>query len=228
MKRHPRISSSADRYRQSGAVLFVALVFLILVTLLALTATGTSILQEKMTGGMRNRQLGLMGAETALRGGEAFFTTANFSGSNPLPQCPVGGGGGVCVYPPRQIDLGGGLAGAQLDAAVQTFRTATGWIALPPSAYTYARALTGLSNEFETASLNAQPVYLIEDLGADVPAGLGQQRGIIDPENQKSAWLYRLTARSQGGNGAVIRVAESVYSPGLNLGNAGANLSGSP
>lgn len=44
---------------QRGAVLFVALVFLILLTLLALTATSTSILQEKMTGGMRNRQLSL-------------------------------------------------------------------------------------------------------------------------------------------------------------------------
>ncbi|MGN6519291.1 MAG: pilus assembly PilX family protein [Dokdonella sp.] len=226
MKRHSRISNMA--HRPSGAVLFVALVFLILVTLLALTATGTSILQEKMTGGMRNRQLGLMGSESALRGGEAFFTTANFSGSNPLPQCPVGGGG-VCVYPPRQVDLGGGWAGAKLDDSVQQFRTASSWVAPPPSAYTYARTLTSFSeDDLKTAALSAQPIYLIEDLGADVPAGLGQQRGIIDPENQKSAWLYRLTARSQGGSGAVIRVAESVYSPGLNLGNAGANLSGTP
>ncbi|HEU4664177.1 MAG TPA: PilX N-terminal domain-containing pilus assembly protein [Dokdonella sp.] len=229
MKRHSSIPSTAGPRSQAGAVLFVALVFLILITLLALTATGTSILQEKMTGGMRNRQLGLMGAETTLRGGEAFFTTANFSGSNPLPQCPEGGSGSVCAFPPRQLDLGSGLAGAKLDDVVQSFRTATGWIPMPPSAYSYARTLTGFSeDELKTAALNEQPMYLIEDLGADVPAGLGQQRGIIDPENQKSAWLYRLTARSQGGSGAVVRVAESVYSPGLNLGNAGANLSGTP
>ena len=50
--------------QQGGAVLFVALVFLILLTLLALTATGTSILQEKMTGNMRNAS-SLLGAEAA-------------------------------------------------------------------------------------------------------------------------------------------------------------------
>ena len=41
-------------HRQQGAVLFVALVFLVLITLLGLTAASTSILQERMTGGMRN------------------------------------------------------------------------------------------------------------------------------------------------------------------------------
>ena len=47
-----RIPTMTTGRHQHGAVLFVALVFLILITLLALTATGTSILQEKMTGGM--------------------------------------------------------------------------------------------------------------------------------------------------------------------------------
>ncbi|MBS0487131.1 MAG: pilus assembly protein PilX, partial [Proteobacteria bacterium] len=61
-----RIQPSPNR--QQGAVLFVALVFLILITLLGLTASGTSILQERMAGGLRNGQMGLMGAETALRG----------------------------------------------------------------------------------------------------------------------------------------------------------------
>ena len=53
--------------RQRGAVLFVALVFLVLLTLLAVAGMGTSILQERMTGGMRNSQLAQMGAETGLR-----------------------------------------------------------------------------------------------------------------------------------------------------------------
>ena len=43
-----------------------------------------------------------------------------------------------------------------------------------------------------------------------------------------SPTLYRITGRSQGGSGAVIRVAESVYSAGLNIGNAGANPDDTP
>ena len=99
-----RISSSGriGRETQGGAVLFVALVFLILLTLIGLTATGTSILQEKMTGGMRNRQLGLMGAESAMRGGEAYLWTLSFNSASgqPLPPCIDGNTNG-CVHRPR-------------------------------------------------------------------------------------------------------------------------------
>ena len=62
--------SSHRAAAQRGAVLFVALVFLLLLTLLGLTASSTSILQERMTGGMRNAHLAAMGTESALRGGE--------------------------------------------------------------------------------------------------------------------------------------------------------------
>lgn len=199
--------------RERGAVLFVALIFLILITLLALTATGTSILQEKMTGGMRNRQLGLMGAESALRGGEAFFTTADFNCSNPLPQCGPGATS-VCSYHPQD---------GVIDASVQKFRTSPGWVAAPGGAPAYVQSLTGLTGTAETASLSAEPLISIEDLGPDIPPKIGSQTGGIDPEKQKSAWFYRVTARSQGGSGAVVRVAESVYSPGTNLANVGAN-----
>lgn len=207
-----------SRQQARGAVLFVALIFLILITLLALTATSTSILQEKMTGGMRNQQLGMMGAESALRGGEAFFTTANFSGSNPLPACgpsPTS----ACAYRPQ---------GGVLDTAVQKFRSAQTWVAAIGGSPTYVQPLTGLTGSAQTANLAAQPLLAIEDMGADVPPALGKQTGAIDPQSQNSAWFYRITARSQGGTGAVIRVAESVYSPGLNLGNAGANTAVTP
>lgn len=207
--------------QERGAVLFVALVFLILVTLLALTATSTSILQEKMTGGMRNRQLGLMGAESGLRGGEAFFSNAIFNGGNPLPPCgaSVNVAGRACARRPQN-----GL----LSPDVQQFRSAKGVIPTPGGSPGYDHVLTGLSGTAETASLNSQPIIMVEDLGANVPPGLGQQKGIIDPEQQNSAWFYRVTSRSQGGSGAVLRVAESVYSPGLNLANAGANPGATP
>jgi type IV pilus assembly protein PilX len=208
-----RCTKSGLVRRQRGAVLFVALVFLILLTLLALTASGTSILQEKMTGGMRNRQLGLMGAESALRGGEAFFTNANFSGQNPLPPCDSTSAR-ICAYRPQN-----GI----LRSEVQTYRSSKASVAALGGAPAYTHVLTGLSGDIETASLAVQPEFIVEDLGADVPPGIGQQHGIIDPEQQNSAWFYRITARSQGGSGAVMRVTESVYSPGLNLANAGAN-----
>lgn len=216
------------RQREKGAVLFVALIFLILLTLLALTATSSSILQEKMTGGMRNRQLGLMGAESGLRGGEAFLWNLDFTtlSGQPLPPC-VNGLTNSCVYRP-------GRNGA-LNAKVQAFRSAKTWqfkdgggapVSLPlAGSPNYTRSLSGLTGSVETASLNAQPYLTVEDLGADVAASAGSQSGNIDAERlggPGTAWLYRITSRSQGGSAAVLRVAESVFSS-ANLTNTGIN-----
>jgi type IV pilus assembly protein PilX len=226
------IQSPSARH-QRGAVLFVALVFLILITLLALTATGTSILQEKMTGGMRNRQLGLMGAENGLRGGEAFLLNLDFIGGNQLTQCPPGGAStGTCAYVPLADD-GSGTRKIVLDPVVQSFRTSRSWVSPPGGAPAYPHALTGLTGDLKTASLHADPVLLVEAVGPDIGVGSGnfvqtEARDGVQRGGAGSPVLYRITSRSQGGSGAVIRVAESVYSAGLNIGNAGANPGGTP
>lgn len=201
---------------QHGAVLFVALIFLLLITLLSLTAIGTSVLQEKMTGGMRNRQLGMMGAESALRGTEAWLWKLNFSASEgqPLPPCAVNSTS-TCVYRP-EVD-------GTLRADVQRFRTSSTWTNALPGTPRYTHVLSGLSGNLETASLATEPVVLIEDVGPNVPPGAGSQSGAIDPERSGgpgTAWFYRITARSQGGSGAVVRTAESVFSSN-NLTNTG-------
>src|SRR5690242_19298282 len=139
-----RIPTTTTGRHQRGAILFVALVFLILITLLALTATGTSILQEKMTGGMRNRQLGLMGSESGLRGGEALFTTAGYMGSNPLPKCASAPtASSVCAYAVAQASLSTATStGAQLSPTVQSFRTTPSWVAAPGGTPVYSHTLT--------------------------------------------------------------------------------------
>lgn len=55
---------------QRGVVLVVALIFLLLLTMLAISASGRSLLQERMAGGLRNGQMAEMAADTALRGAE--------------------------------------------------------------------------------------------------------------------------------------------------------------
>ena len=199
--------------RQRGAVLFVALVFLILITLLALTATSTSILQERMTGGMRNSQLAMMGSESGLRDQEARLWNMDFTAATgqPLPPC-TSGSVGTCVYRPS-------LDGT-LRTEVQAFRTSPNWMGALPGTVAYKHTLTNLTGDSETASLHAEPITLVEDLGADVPPGIGQQSGAIDPESQSANNLYRITSRSQGGSAAVQRVVESVFSS-ANLTNTG-------
>lgn len=194
---------------QRGAVLFVALVFLLLLTLLGIAASSTSILQEKMTGSMRNRQLGLMGAESALRGGESTIWNLAYqsNGTLAMPPCIGNSTGVLCVYK---------ILGGKLDSKVQAFRTSKA--AVPPGgdgAMAYTGVVSGLSGDNQTASINSQPRYMIEDLGPDVPPGSGRRSGAIQqekPGQPGSHEWYRITARSEGGNNTVLRVTESVFS----------------
>lgn len=53
--------------RQKGFVLAVGLIFLLVMTVLAVTAIQRSILDEKVSGNLRSQSLALQAAETALR-----------------------------------------------------------------------------------------------------------------------------------------------------------------
>jgi type IV pilus assembly protein PilX len=203
---------------QTGAVLFLAMIFLVLLTILALTASSSSIMQERMTGALRNSQLGLMGAETALRGGEEMLWMLNFNGgANPLPPCR-GSSTTNCVYTVTPAGL--------VRPNVQSFRSATTWLdPATDGARAYDRNLDALTGTGITANLATQPRFLVEYLGPDLPPSSGGTGGGVLPVGGgglTTRHFYRITARSQGGRGNVIRVAESVYSS-LNLTNAGFN-----
>lgn len=56
--------------RQRGAVLYIALVLLIVLTLLGLASIGGTVLQERMAGNYRVQQLAFQNAEARLRAAE--------------------------------------------------------------------------------------------------------------------------------------------------------------
>jgi type IV pilus assembly protein PilX len=205
--------------RQRGAVLFVALVFLILLTLLGLAASGNSVLQERMTGGVRNRQLALMGSESAARGGEVMVYTAplraNLSdGGMVFPSCS-GGAPQPCAWDQNRAVTTGDDVGLPHE-----FRSLRGWGGASDAAgFAYPTPLSGLTGAAETASIAVQPILMFEDLGLDNGGYLtkGRMGGSNEQElggsTNAQRRMYRVTARSQGGNGdAAIRVTEVVYS----------------
>ncbi|HSX59412.1 MAG TPA: PilX N-terminal domain-containing pilus assembly protein [Tahibacter sp.] len=84
-------------HRQRGAALFVSLMLLILVTLLALTASRMTVLQERMSGNYKNQQDAFQSAERQLTRGEAVvldplrqpdIAFTQIDNSNALPWTP--------------------------------------------------------------------------------------------------------------------------------------------
>lgn len=79
--------SSEHSQHQRGSTLMISLIILLVMTLIGVTAMGTSTLEEKMAGNERDRQLAFQAAEAALRQAEVYVTdsivsTAAFDGSN--------------------------------------------------------------------------------------------------------------------------------------------------
>ncbi|HSX60401.1 MAG TPA: PilX N-terminal domain-containing pilus assembly protein [Tahibacter sp.] len=217
MKTFVRSNSFPVPQRQRGAVLFIALMFLILLTLLGLASSGSALLQERMTGGVRNRQLALLGTESAARFGEAMLwnapSTANLSrGGMAFPTCLGDGVTQPCVW-----NQAGSAIHTGARAPVTTFRTAKTWVTTGSMEYT--PPLSGLTGSVETASIAVQPRLLFEDLGLDTGGfgGAGRMGGSNEQEQggttNPSRHVYRVTSRSQGGSGdSAIRVTEVVYS----------------
>lgn len=64
---------SSRRNTQSGAALVVSLMMLLVMTLIGITAMNTTVLEEKMAGNNRQRQIAFQAASGALRSAEAWL-----------------------------------------------------------------------------------------------------------------------------------------------------------
>ncbi|MBS0590852.1 MAG: hypothetical protein JSR65_09470 [Proteobacteria bacterium] len=199
-----RLPNPIAAWRARGAVLFVSLVFLILLTVIALAAIGSSIQQERMTGGMRSAHLAHGGAESALREGETRLWDAS-EANLPFNVCGTAGLFNCYSFNPKSPI-----------AKVEAFRNATSWVT--DGAQTYAtKDLTALGSGSESGNLSRNPVYLIEDVGIERPPGAGSFTQIgIDADEGAGAGnvtkhLYRITARSVGGSDAAMRAIESTF-----------------
>lgn len=202
--------------QQRGVVLMVALIFLVLLTILAISASGRSLLQERMAGGLRNAGQAEMSVETALRGVEWKLWT----GTTKITATPLLCGGGALAgscyrYDPSNATLYGNTG------IVTKFRTSTTWVTNGAATYKGANNsvdFTTLDTSAPTAKLAQNPVYMIEDMGVELPPGVSgglHESGATGTggggAGSTSRHVYRITARATGGDQNTVRVAESTF-----------------
>src|SRR6056297_2755149 len=75
--------------RQRGAALFISLMFLIILTLLGISAANVGIMQERMAGNVRETNEAFQSAEATLREIEARLVEIGEGGSGGLGDIPV-------------------------------------------------------------------------------------------------------------------------------------------
>lgn len=211
-KRVMRMPAHRPRH-QRGVVLVIALIFLLLLTILAISASGRSLLQERMAGGLRNAQLAEQSAETALRGAEWKLWTNTTDITAPPFVC-VGGvvTGGCYRYDPTNT-AAYGPAGV-----VTTFRDSAKWVDTGATTYMGPSGSVDFTALSGNDKLAKNPVYIIEDMGVELPPGVSSglhESGSTGTSGSGYAsttrHIYRITARATGANPNTVRVLESTF-----------------
>jgi type IV pilus assembly protein PilX len=179
-------ANTPDSHRQQGIALVFALVFLLLMTLIALAAIQTTSLDERMAGNSRDRNIAFQAAETALRSAETLLEGATLPSFNNVARPGL-------RQPILSTEIGAlDIDTFWMDAYCWTIRTG---------------CTSALSQETPTLEgVNGPPRYVIEELPRVEIPGASVKFG-----PQPDFGLYRLTARSVGGTTDAVVMLQAVF-----------------
>jgi type IV pilus assembly protein PilX len=148
---------------QSGAVLIISLIILLLLTIIVGTAIQTTSLEEKMAGNLRDRNIAFQAAESALRAGEAFLTQAT------LPSFTSTGTGGlyneIAITPQQNDDWS--------TFNTITYSTASLSHTVSPPLYVIQRLSNIGSSSLDAGSYNENELYRV------IAKGLGSTSNTV-------------------------------------------------
>jgi type IV pilus assembly protein PilX len=176
--------AAAPIKKERGTALIFALVMLLVMTLLGITAISTSTLQEKMAGDMRDQHVAQQAGDSILRDGQGWLYSLV---SKPTPFCPPSA--------PERIWDGSGdcTAGTELpDVATQSDGWWSGAGFLPTLLYGYA---------------SQEPRYVLEQIEA-VP----DSPGLTPGQPKKYRYYYQISGWSTGSSNFARGLFQSVFS----------------
>lgn len=193
---------------QRGAALIVGLIMLLLLTLIGVAGMRDTLLQEKMAGNMRDRELAFQAAESALRAAELVLAgTAEPAFNNTAGMYDLNSAAGKDAMK-REKDGAPGVPVTE-----QAFwQQASRWTSA--KSVEYPKALEDVV---------APPRYVIERLGNALSADKSSYTGGADPNvvTDITAGVevpevvtypdYRITARGQGATEDTIVVLQSTF-----------------
>jgi type IV pilus assembly protein PilX len=174
--------------RQRGAVLVVSLLLLLVMTVLALGASQTTRLQERMSASMRDRDLAFESSEAGLRNGERIIDS--------LAVAPSPCNSGRCQVYDR------GVLPASRAFQTQDWWDANSWAYATDESFSTTRA----SEISGSGMAGADPQFVVEEL-EEVSDSLS-----VPPSGPPPSRIYyRITSAAQGGTQQAQVVLESTF-----------------
>ncbi len=190
LKATPPSHSDVMHDRQKGIALITVLLFLFIMTLIAMSAMQSGEFQSKASGNLRDQEVSFQAAEVAVRSGENFVLALGAL-PNPLQIAP-------CAAPPAACAVVW-----QLEAPSAPVASTTAYV---------NPAFWNAGQNLQTGALipgsNAAPLFVVEHVGQFVGnSNLGRGTGgpVINRE------LFRVTGRGVGSTNNAITVIQTTY-----------------
>ena len=188
-----RVPVNPSMKQQQGAVLVVSLLLLLVITVLALGASTTTRLQERMSASMRDRDLAFESSEAGLRNAERIIDSLLIA---PSP-CTSG----RCQVYDR------GVLPASMGFQAQTWWNTNAWSYITDETFNttqHTRSSGGLISG--TGMAAADPQFVVEEL-EEVTDSLS-----VPPTGPPPSRIYyRITAAAQGGTQQAQVVLQSTF-----------------
>jgi type IV pilus assembly protein PilX len=167
--------------KQQGLALIVSLIMLLIMTLLAVNSMQTTVLEEKMAGNYKNRNMAFQSAEAGLRAGEDYLRDT--------PALPLFNGiAAVGLYQP-------------------TITGNSRWNSVDWGDLAKVRAYVGgLDSSGGTKLLAGLPNYIIEEMQPVQSEGASLEVGTAQ-ENR----FYRVTSQAVGGTTTAVVMLQTIY-----------------
>ncbi len=177
---------TSPRPRQRGIALLTVMVLLAMLTMIAVTGARLAVLEERMAGNARDRDLALRAAEMGLRDAERELMNAAPGATRAISGCS-GFVADCGQSTPAATD--DGLCYKHDGYAAPVWQT-TDMSAAPSVPY------GGITQATAIAGVYAQPRYLIECLP------------------KPDGYHYRITVRAQGSKPGTTVMLEEIFTPG--------------
>jgi type IV pilus assembly protein PilX len=186
----PQQSLKSVRSNQRGVILFVALILLVILSLIGVTAARMQTTEERMARNEDNRQIGAQAAEAALRAAEAGLTSG--------------------VYTASQFSANAnGLY--DLNPAIGSVEPTLTWSA-PGAAITYSptNPLNPMPALSALPTAAQSPQYIIENLPpVAMPGDSINQVQYANPVSPIT--VYRVTATATGADGSTTTQLQTIF-----------------
>jgi len=170
-----------DKYTQQGAVLFVGLIMLLIMSLIAITSMQSSTLEVRMASNTKDSLVALQTAEAALRAGERALD----SGTLNLTDFDTDGSDGL--YDNAEDDK---------------------WATFMNWDNTNSREYSDFN---KPENVNTRPRYIIQRIAATQVAPNLLVQGYGEGQAGQTVQLFRVTARGTGASDSSEVILQSMY-----------------